>query len=101
MMPAWAAKVLTAAEAIAKARQLQEAARAGGNSARAQELGTVIGSGGGFFAPRGGPSLTRVSGSLAQLLDTVDGADYPPTSQVRAAAAAALKELAELVAKVK
>jgi len=90
-----------AADAIVRARQLQAEARQAGDDARAQALGTIIGSGGGFFAPPGGPSLTRVSSSLTQLLDTVDGADYAPTLPVTTAAAALLRDLAELEQRVK
>ena len=91
-----------AADAIGRARQLQAAARAAGNTARAQELEALIGGGGGFFGGGGGaPSLTRLSGNLTQLLDTVDGADYAPTTQVRRAAEQALSQLNGLVARVK
>ena len=90
-----------AADGIARARELQAAARTAGNSARAQELDAVIGGGGRRFGGGGGTSLTSVSGSLTQLLDTVDGADYSPTTQVRAAAASMLRTLDTLLARVR
>jgi hypothetical protein len=92
-----------AADGIARARQLQTAASAAGNDARARELAGVIGGGGrGFGGGGGGAStLTRVSGDLTQLLDIVDGADFAPTSQVRTAAVAALQRLDALLATVK
>ncbi len=90
-----------AADGIARARQLQEAARAAGNATRAAELGALVGTGGGFGGRGGGPSLSRVSGALTQLLDVVDGADYAPTAQVRAAATATLRELEALLGRVK
>ncbi|MBK6489731.1 MAG: glycoside hydrolase [Gemmatimonadetes bacterium] len=92
-----------AADGIARARQLQTAASAAGNDARARALAGVIGGGGrGFGGGGGGAStLTRVSGDLTQLLDIVDGADFAPTSQVRTAAVAALQRLDALLATVK
>ena len=90
-----------AADGMTKARELQLAARASGNEARAAELGQIIGSGGGFLGGGGGmPSLARVSGNLTQLLDTVDGADRAPTTQVRHAAAVALGQLEVLLGKI-
>ncbi|HPV74594.1 MAG TPA: hypothetical protein PLX31_06855 [Gemmatimonadaceae bacterium] len=90
-----------AADGIARARQLQEAARAAGNATRAAELGALVGAAGGFGGRGGGPSLSRVSGALTQLMDVVDGADYAPTAQVRAAATATLRELEALLGQVK
>ena len=90
-----------AADGIARVRQLQEAARAAGNATRAAELGALVGAAGGFGGRGGGPSLSRVSGALTQLLDVVDGADYAPTAQVRAAATATLRELEALLGRVK
>ncbi len=90
-----------AADGIARGRELQAAARTAGNTARVQELDTVIGGGARRFGGGGGTSLTGVSGSLTQLLDTVDGADYAPTSQVRAAAASTLRTLDTLLARIR
>ena len=89
-----------AAGGIASARQLQTAAERAGDKVRARDLGALIGAGGGFPGG-GGASLSRVSGTLTQLLDTVDGADFAPTTQVQAAAAASLRELEQLMTKVK
>ncbi len=90
-----------AADAIAKAKELAASARSGGNENRAKEVEALVGRGGGFFAPPSAPSLTQVSSRLTQLLDVIDGADRTPTSQVRTAAEATLRELEALVAKVK
>jgi hypothetical protein len=41
-----------------------------------------------------------VSGNLTQLLEVVDGADRAPTTQARAAATSALRQLEELLARL-
>lgn len=90
-----------AADGIARGRELRSAAQQAGNTARVQALDAVIGGGARRFGGGGGTNLTAVSGSLTQLLDTVDGADYAPTTQVQAAATAMLRSLDSLLARLR
>ncbi len=90
-----------AADGIARGRELRAAAQQAGNSVRVQALDAVIGGGARRFGGGGGTNLTAVSGSLTQLLDAVDGADYAPTTQVRAAATATLRSLDSLLAQLR
>ena len=90
-----------AADAIASTRAALEAARSSGNADRVRQLQGLIGAGGGGFGggDGGAPTLTRVSGTLTQLFGLVEDADRLPTTAVRSAADAALRELASLAAR--
>ena len=93
-----------AARGMARARELAASARASGNTKRADELAALAGSdGGGFFGGASGAtmSLTRLSGNLTQLMQSVDEADRLPTASVRAASADVLRELDGLLARVR
>lgn len=90
------------ADAIERLGKAKEQATAAGNTARASEITTLIGSGGGFFGPRGGPpSLAGTSASLVQLMGMSEEADRAPTSAVRTAAEQALRELTPLLARAR
>jgi hypothetical protein len=84
------------ADATKRTGELQQAAAAAGNQAREKQLREILGSGGGDA-----PGLAGVSGALAQLYGQSEEADRAPTSALRAATDAALRELDTLLAKLK
>jgi photosystem II stability/assembly factor-like uncharacterized protein len=90
-----------AGDAMARLRTLQDAARASGDQPRAKELGDLIGAGGGFFGGGGAPGLARVSGNLLQLMGVLEDADRAPTTSVRVASEASLRELGSLLVRAK
>ncbi|MGE0441329.1 MAG: glycoside hydrolase [Gemmatimonadales bacterium] len=81
-------RIDSAAAALAAADREVRAARErlkGGDAALDQQLGRLLGGGGGFGRPAGPPSLAGVRGQLQQLFDALQEADVAPTTQLMAA----------------